>query len=150
MFSKIARIILAFSCFPLLGAYSLRWVGAYTADLAGMAGVQSAGLPLMDIVGAVVGLILGILLAIQVVGCCLQPEVSPVRPAGDSILIILALNLLINAILPRVLGQSPVLMWLPPLTLAVWAGCGAATVSLARMRRHYREQLARPVEPPTA
>ncbi|MHB8993756.1 MAG: hypothetical protein ACYC63_00730 [Armatimonadota bacterium] len=148
MFSKLARIILAFTCFPLLGAYSLRWVGAYSADLAGLAGINAAGLPLMDIAGAMIGFILGLLLAIQVVGCCLQPEISPVRPAGDSILIILALNLVINVILPRVLGDAAAIMWLPPLTLAIWAGCGAATLSLARMRRHYREQQVHPVEPP--
>jgi len=147
MLAKLARIILAFACFPLLGAFSLRWVGRYISDLAGMARVESGMLPLLDIAGAIVGVVLGLLLAVQIIGCCLQPEASPVRPVGDNILIVLAFALLADALLPRMLPASLVVTWLPPASLAVWAGCAAATLSLGRLRDEFRQQMARPTHP---
>jgi hypothetical protein len=144
MLAKIARFILAFLCFPLLGAFSLRWVGRYISDLAGMARVESGVLPLLDIAGAIVGVVLGVLLAVQIIGCCLQPEASPVRPVGDSILIILAFTLLADALLPKLAPESVVVTWLPPVSLAIWAGCAAATLSLGRMREEFRQRMARP------
>lgn len=147
MFSKLARMILAFVCFPLLGAYSLAWVGAYTADVVGIAGVHSPLLAWLDMAGAIIGFILGLLMAIQIIGCCLQSEQSPVRGPGDNILIIVALTLLADVLLPRVLGQpagAAAAQWLPPASLAIWGGCAAATISLARMRRQYRAQPTRP------
>ncbi|MEI6502619.1 MAG: hypothetical protein WCP21_16540, partial [Armatimonadota bacterium] len=140
MLAKLARIILAFACFPLLGAFSLRWVGRYISDLAGMARVESGVLPLLDLAGAILGVILGLLLAVQIIGCCLQPEVSPVRPVGDNILIILAFALLTDVLLPKVAAGSVVVTWLPPVSLAVWAGCGAATLRLGRLREDFRQR----------
>lgn len=150
MFAKIARIILAFVCFPLLGAYALAWVGAYTADLVALAGVHSPLLAWLDLAGAGVGGVLGILLAIHIIGCCLQSELSPVRGPGDNILIILAVTLLADVVLPRAMGQTTaaaLAQWLPPVSLAVWGGCAAATLSLARMRQLYRAQSPRPSPP---
>lgn len=152
MLPKLARITLAFICFPLLGAYSLAWVAAYTADLAGIAGLRSPVLPWLDLAGAAIGFGIGLLLAIQIIGCCMQSEVSPVRAPGDNILIVLGITLLADAVLLRMLGQQPaVTQWLQPASLAIWGGCGAATLSLARMRRHYRAQPSRPTPtaPPT-
>ena len=144
-------MILAFICFPLLGAYSLAWVGDYTADLAGIAGLHCGLLAWLDLGGAIVGFGLGVLLAIQIIGCCLQPEASPVRGPGDSILIILAITLLADVVILRAVGQSAsaaLVQWLQPISLGVWGGCGAATLSLARMRRLYRVQPARPAPLP--
>lgn len=146
MLGKIARIILAFACFPWLGASSLCWVGGYVSSMLAMAKLQT-GLPL-DYLGSILGALLGLLLAIQIIGCSLQPETSPVRPVADNILIIVALSLLVDLLSPRVLGRSPVVGWLPAVSLAVWAGCGAATMSLAGMRKEMRMQPPRPVAPP--
>lgn len=147
MLAKLARIILSFLCFPLLGAYSLQWVGRYVSDLAGMARVESGLLMGLDIAGGIVGLVLGLLMAVSLIGCCIQPEVSPVRPVGDNILIVLAFTLLLAVFLPRML-PGPVATWLPAVALAIWAGCAAATLSLGRMRREFRTQLQRPLQPP--
>lgn len=147
MIGFLSRIILAFGCFPLLGAFSLRWVGGYAADVLGMVHEGGgAALPL-DWVGTGLGVLLGLGLAIQVIGCCLQPESSPVRPVADGILIILAFTLLADVLIPRVIPQASFVSWLQPITLAIWGGCGAATMSLHRMRAELRAPLPRPAPP---
>jgi len=147
MFGRLARLFLGLVCFPLLGAYSLRWVGGYLRDLVALAG-PVRGLPMyFDLIGALAGLALGLLLAVQIIGSTVQPEESPVRPVGDNILIVLALTLLADVVLTRVLPDSSVTDWLPVVTLVIWTACAAATMSLTHMRRDLRRQLA--VPPPS-
>ena len=65
----------------------------------------------------------------------------------DNILIVLALTLLADVVLTRVLPDSSVTDWLPVVTLVIWTACAAATMSLTHMRRDLRRQLA--VPPPS-
>lgn len=148
MLGRLARLFLGLICNPLLGAYSLRWVGGYLRDLVALAG-PVRGLPMyLDLIGAVAGLILGLLLAIQIIGSAMQPEASPVRPVGDNILIVLALTLLGDVVLTRALPDSAVTEWLPVATLVIWTACAAATMSLTHMRRDLRRQMAANTPPP--
>ncbi|MEN6547668.1 MAG: hypothetical protein ABFE07_16670 [Armatimonadia bacterium] len=148
MFGRLARLFLGLVCFPLLGAYSLRWVGAYLRDLVALTG-PVRGLPMyFDLFGALAGLVLGLLLAVQIIGSAMQPEESPVRPVADNILIILALTLLVDVVLTRALPDSAVIEWLPVVTLVIWTACAAATMSLTHMRRDLRRQTAAPLPPP--
>lgn len=144
MVGKISRLILAFTTFPALGAYSLRWLGGYVADLARTVGLALPLLAWLDLGGMVLGLVLGLWLAVAVSGCALQPPQSPVRPPGDTILIVLGLTVLGALVADRSLPGHPLLVWLPAATLAVWAGCAAATMTLQRMRQDYRAQAAMP------
>lgn len=153
MVGRLARLFMGLVCFPLLGAYSLRWVGGYLRDLVALAG-PVRGLPaFLDLVGAIIGLALGLILAVQLIGSSFQPEESPVRTTGDSILIILGLTLVVDAVLPRVLPEAGVVEWLPVGTLVIWTACAAATMSLSHLRRELRRQVAQappcpPVPPP--
>lgn len=149
MLGRLARLFLGLICFPLLGAYSLRWVGGYLRDLAGLTH-QVHGFPMfLDLFGALAGLVLGLLLAIQIIGSALQSEESPVRPVGDNILIILGLTLLVDVVLTRALPDSALVEWLPVVTLVIWTACAAATMSLTNMRRDLRRQTAL-VPPPVS
>jgi len=143
--SKLARLILAFATFPLIGAYGLRWVGGFVREVVATTGVHLPVLSMLDYVGAIVGLLLGAILAIQLLGCCLQPESLPVRPIADNILIVLAVTLLLDVLLPRALAGAAWLKWLPPANLVIWSGAAAATASLHRMRQEWRMH-HRPVE----
>jgi hypothetical protein len=147
MLAKLARIILAFTTFPLIGAYGLRWVGGFVRDVIATTGVQPPAVALLDYAGAVVGLLLGVILAIQLIGCCLQSESLPVRPLGDNILIVLALTLLADAALGKVFTGAEWLRWLPPANLVIWSGAAAATASVHRMRQQWRAQRS-PAVPP--
>lgn len=149
MFARLTRLILAFACFPLIGAYALRWAGGFLRDVAEMASVHHPLLAFLDIALAVLGVVLGIIWAVQLVGCCFQPEASPVRATGDTILIVLALTLLTDIVLTRVLPESVIVTWLPAANLVIWASCAAATMSLSRWRAELRYQATRRTVPPT-
>ncbi len=138
MLAKLARIILAFTTFPLVGAYGLRWVGSFVSQIIGATGVVAHPVLALDLIGGLVGLVLGLILAIQIVGCCVQPETSPVRPVGDTILIILGLTLVLDVALAKACAGMEWLRWLPAGSLVVWAGAAAATASLHRLRRSRR------------
>lgn len=147
MLSKLARLLLAFVCFPLLGSYGLRWAGSYLHDLVLLVST-ARGLPsFFDLIGAGVGLLCGLLLAVQLVGSALQPEASPVRAVADKILIVLAVTLLADAVIPRVALGSALLEWLAPATLVIWIACAAATMSLSHLRRDLRRQPPAPPPP---
>lgn len=146
MIPRLARLILAFSTFPLIGAYGLRWVGDFVGQIISASGVDVSAFVPLDIIGGVVGLILGLVLAVQIVGCAFQPESSGVRPAADNILIILGLTLLLDLALGKLFAGQPWLQWLPAANLVIWSGAAAATNSLHRMRPRY----LRPPAPPTA
>ena len=156
MLAKLARIILAFSTFPLIGAYGLRWVGGFVVQLIGATGAAAHPLLALDILGGLVGLVLGLIPAIQITGCALQPASSPVRPVGDNILIVLGLALVLDVALTKVCGGAEWLRWLPAANLVIWAGAAAATASLHRLRRQARQRsrephlLSPPDGPPTA
>lgn len=148
MIPRLARFILAFSTFPLIGAYGLRWVGDFVAQIVSASGVDVTAVVPLDIIGGIVGVILGLVLAVQIVGCAFQPESSAVRPAADNILIILGLTLLLDLALGKLFSGQPWLQWLPPVNLVIWSGAAAATNSLHRMRPRYaRAQAPSPTLP---
>lgn len=146
MLPKLARFILSLATFPLIGAYGLRWLGGFIGQLISSTGFDARALVALDLVGAVVGLVLGIILVIRIMGCCVQPESVPVRPVGDNILIILGVTLVADVVIVRMFPQAEWLRWLPPANLIIWSGAAAATLSLHRMRDHYRAQP--PMPPP--
>ena len=141
MLSRLVRLILAFLTCPLLGAYGLRWAGSALRGLLEMAGAHGGVLlPLLDAVGSVLGLLLGLIFALQLARCCFQPDPSPVRAVGDAILIVLAVTFVADAVLPRVPGAAPGAAFLPPASLVVWSAAAAATWSLGRLRRELRDR----------
>jgi len=155
MLAKLARIILAFATFPLVGAFGLRWVGSFVTQLLHTAGVKLPPLVALDLIGAGVGLLFGFILAVQVAGCAMQPETSPVRSSGDTILIILGLTLVLDVAAVKLGRAADWLRWLPAGNLVIWAGCAAATSSPHRMRQQWRRQreqaaLMAPPAPPAS
>jgi len=137
MLAKLARIILALATFPLIGAYGLRWAGASAAQALAAAGV---GLPPL--------LALDLIFAVQIVGCALQPDTSPVRPVGDTLLVMLGFLLILDVVLAKVCGGAEWIRWLPAANLVIWAGLAAATGSLQRLRRQWRERQREQLPPP--
>ncbi len=141
MLAKLARIILALATFPLIGAYGLRWAGGFMVQTLGATGVLPRPLMVLDIVGGIAGLALGVILAVQIVGCALQAESSPVRPAADGILIILGLLLVADVAIVKACGGAEWVRWLPAGNLVVWVSVAAATASLHGARRRWRQRL---------
>jgi hypothetical protein len=136
--ARLARIILAFTTFPLIGAFGLRWVGGFVREVVASTGLHPPAILLLDYAGSIAGIVLGVILAIQLVGCCMQPESLPVRPIGDNILIVLALTFLLDVALGKVCQGAEWLKWLPPANLVIWSGAAAATASAHRMRQDWR------------
>ena len=148
MLAKVARFILAFATFPAIGAYGLRWAGGFVASVIRTFAGELPLIGLLPWIGGLLGLVLGLMLAIRLFGCSIQPEATPFHGTADSILIVLGLTLVVAAALPRALPGAPWLRWLPPVALVVWCGAAAATTSLHRMRCRWREQRLGP--PPLA
>jgi hypothetical protein len=136
MLSCLLRIILSLVCFPLLGAYGLRWAGRYAMELAAAFGLtKGLAVPFLDVAGAGLGLLIGVYLALALIPSCCQRRDEALRATGDILLVILALLLLTDAVLPVPLAGTGTAAVLPPVTLAVWLATGAATLRLARLRR---------------
>jgi hypothetical protein len=148
MLAKLARIILALATFPLIGAYGLRWAGASAAQALAAAGVGLPPLLALDLIGGGIGLLLGLIFAVQIVGCALQPDTSPVRPVGDTLLVMLGFLLILDVVLAKVCGGAEWIRWLPAANLVIWAGLAAATGSLQRLRRQWRERQREQLPPP--
>jgi hypothetical protein len=137
MLSCLIRIILSLVCYPLLGAYGLRWAGRFAMEaLASLSLGKGFLLSMLDIVGAGLGVLAGAYLALVLIPSCCQRRNEPLRATGDILLLILALVLLADAVLPPLTVGSGVGAALPPVTLVIWLATGAATIRLAGLRRY--------------
>lgn len=142
MLGKIARLILAFTAFPLLGAYGLRWAGRFWGEMLHAAGATSPVVMALDLIGAFIGVLCGLLGALLALACAFQAESHPVRPVADTVLIILGGLLGLDIFLPLLFQEQAWLQWLPAASLAIWMGAAAAVISLYRFKRRW--QMFRP------
>ena len=139
MLSCLLRIILSLVCFPLLGAYGLRWAGRYAMEVATALGLaKGLAVQFLDVAGAGLGLLIGAYLALVLIPSCCQRRDEALRATADILLTILALLLLTDALLPLPLAGTGLVAALPPVTLAVWLATGAAALRLAGLRRRGR------------
>lgn len=138
MLSKIARLILALSSFPLLGAYGLRWAGRFGGEMFSVAGATSPFIMALDFIGAFIGVVCGLLVALLALACAFQAESHPVRPVADIVLIILGGLLCVDIFLPLLFQEQAWLQWLPPASLAIWMGAAAAVISLYRFKSRWQ------------
>jgi hypothetical protein len=136
MVTSLFRVILAVVCFPLLGAYGLRWAGRSVTEMADLVGYGKGLLiPMLDYVGAALGVLVGLVFALQLIPSCCQRRNVTLQATGDVLLLILLLVFLADAVLPPLLTGTGISAALPPLSLVVWMATGAAAVRLAGFRR---------------
>lgn len=143
MITCLPRAILSLICFPLLGAYGLRWVGHDVLAAADSLRLQPGRLvSLLDYLGAGVGLLVGLVWGLQMVACGCQRRNKPLQATADVLLLGLVALFLLDALLPPLLAGTGIAAFLPPLTLVVWLATGAATSRLCGLRR--RDSRRRP------
>ncbi len=138
MLGKIARLILALTAFPLLGAYGLRWAGRFLGEMLHASGATSPVVMALDLIGAFIGVLFGLLVALLALACAFQAESHPVRPVADTVLIILGGLLCVDIFLPLLFQEQAWLQWLPAASLAFWMGAAAAVISLYRFKRRWQ------------
>lgn len=143
MVACLFRFVLALLCFPLLGAYGLRWTGRSLTDMADLVGYGNGlVVSLLDYFGAVLGLVCGVVFALALIPSVCQRRDAALQATGDILLLGLAALFLADVVIPPLTEGSGVAAALPPVSLVVWLATGAAALRLAGFRRRQQHRPA--------
>lgn len=136
MFACLARIVLSGVCFPLLGAYGLRWLGTLVQEVWVSLGTRPVpAVAFLDLLGSVLGVVAGLVMALVLVASGCQRRNSGVQAAADLSLLVLVLTFLADVVVPAMVPAGGTGELLAPISLVVWMATGAAAVRLSRLRR---------------